>query len=100
MKEQEREFGKLRHLPLVLAAFVEEKNRYLIVGTSTSAFTSNEDDDDDDGHGHNRFGVAFQEVANMTSATLQMDCFEASVIECQKSDLGVFLESLSFKTLL
>ncbi|EPX73193.1 DNA replication pre-initiation complex subunit Cdc45 [Schizosaccharomyces octosporus yFS286] len=97
IREQEKELGKLKHLPLVLAVMIEEKNSYLIVGTSTSAFTSN--DDEDDGHGHNRFGVAFQEVANMTSATLQMDCFEASVIECKKADLGLFLESLSLKTL-
>ncbi|EEB05321.2 DNA replication pre-initiation complex subunit Cdc45 [Schizosaccharomyces japonicus yFS275] len=96
INQQEKEMGKLKHLPLVLAALQEEKDSYLIVGTSTSTFSSK---DEDDGHGHNKFGLAFQEVANMTSAKIRMDSFEASVIECKKSDLGVFLESLSLKTL-
>lgn len=62
-----------------------------------------EDDSDDDSDdedevqkrgGRNRFGIAFQEVANSTQARIRIDSFEATVVEVRKDDLAGFLESL------
>lgn len=59
------------------------------------------DDDDDDntgnGYGKNRFGNAFEEVAQETNARVRIDSFEHCVVEVKKEDLGGFLESLSVK---
>ena len=58
------------------------------------------DDDDDDagnGYGNNRFGNAFEEVAQETNARVRIDNFEHCVVEVKKEDLGGFLESLSVK---
>ena len=58
------------------------------------------DDDDDDagnGYGKNRFGNAFEEVAQETNARVRIDNFEHCVVEVKKEDLGGFLESLSVK---
>ncbi|KAF8476236.1 CDC45 family [Kalaharituber pfeilii] len=60
------------------------------------------DDSDDEmiiekGYGRNRFGIAFQEVANSTNARIRIDSFEACVIEVKRDDLPAFFESLSFK---
>lgn len=60
----------------------------------------NSDDDDngaDDGFGRNRFGNAFEEVAQETNARVRIDSFEHCVVEVKKEDLGGFLESLSVK---
>ena len=58
------------------------------------------DDDDDagNGYGKNRFGNAFEEVAQETNARVRIDSFEHCVVEVKKEDLGGFLESLSVKT--
>ncbi|KAF3931346.1 hypothetical protein ABW19_dt0209622 [Dactylella cylindrospora] len=60
-----------------------------------------EDDEEDDRKvlGRNRFGIAFQEVANETSARVRIDSFEACVVEVRKEDLGGFLEGLSMKSI-
>lgn len=61
---------------------------------------SDDDDDDDDaenGYGRNRFGNAFEEVAQETNARVRIDSFEHCVVEVKKEDLGGFLESLSVK---
>ena len=62
---------------------------------------SDSDDEDDDRRvlGKNRFGIAFQEVANETSARVRIDSFEACVVEVRKEDLGGFLEGLSMKSI-
>ncbi|KAF8533949.1 CDC45 family [Trichophaea hybrida] len=59
-----------------------------------------DDDSDDEGEeekrgGRNRFGIAFQEVANSTQARIRIDSFEATVVEVKKEDLAGFLEGLS-----
>ncbi|KAH8698778.1 CDC45 family [Talaromyces proteolyticus] len=46
----------------------------------------------------NRFGIAFQEVVQETSARVRIDSFEHCVVEVQKEDLGGFLEALSFRS--
>ena len=59
-----------------------------------------DDEDDDDagnGYGKNRFGNAFEEVAQETNARVRIDSFEHCVVEVKKEDLGGFLESLSVK---
>ena len=61
-----------------------------------------EDDSDDDvdagdGYGKNRFGNAFEEVAQETNARVRIDSFEHCVVEVKKEDLGGFLENLSVK---
>lgn len=60
---------------------------------------SDNDDDDDagNGYGKNRFGNAFEEVAQETNARVRIDSFEHCVVEVKKEDLGGFLESLSVK---
>jgi cell division control protein 45 len=72
---------------------------------------SSDDDDDDEGedaelqakmqkrgYGRNRFGLAFQEVAEETNARVKIDTFDHSVIEVKKEDLPVLLEKLSLKS--
>ncbi|KAF3917645.1 hypothetical protein AA313_de0207178 [Arthrobotrys entomopaga] len=69
---------------------------------SDSDSESDSDDEDEDGRkvlGRNRFGIAFQEVANETSARVRIDSFEACVVEVRKEDLGGFLEGLSMKSI-
>jgi cell division control protein 45 len=69
---------------------------------SESEEESEEDSDDEDaervkGFGRNKFGNAFQEVVEETSARVRIDSFEHCVVEVKKEDLGGFLESLSMK---
>ncbi len=63
-----------------------------------------ESDEDDDGagngYGKNRFGNAFEEVAQETNARVRIDSFEHCVVEVKKEDLGGFLESLSVKAVI
>ena len=50
------------------------------------------------GYGRNRFGIAFTEVVEETSARVKIDSFDHCVVEVKKEDLGGFLEGLSLKT--
>lgn len=67
-----------------------------------------EDDDDEDEEdeeeerkrGRNKFGIAFQEVANTTQARIRIDAFESTVVEVRKEDLAGFLEGLSLKSVI
>ncbi|TAQ91422.1 hypothetical protein B7494_g135 [Chlorociboria aeruginascens] len=65
--------------------------------------SSDEDEDEEDeqsqakGFGRNKFGNAFQEVIEETSARVRIDSFEHCVVEVKKDDLSGFLESLSMK---
>lgn len=61
---------------------------------------SDEEDDESSqvrGFGRNKFGNAFQEVVEETSARVRIDSFEHCVVEVKKEDLAGFLESLSMK---
>ncbi|KAI6710556.1 hypothetical protein JHW43_006939 [Diplocarpon mali] len=67
--------------------------------------TSDSDDEDDEksqvqGFGRNKFGNAFQEVVEETSARVRIDSFEHCVVEVKKEDLAGFLESLSMKAVI
>lgn len=56
-----------------------------------------EENDKPRGFGRNRFGNAFQEVAEETNARVRIDSFEHCVVEVRKEYLSTFLESLSMK---
>jgi len=71
---------------------------------SSDSEASSEDEAEDDAatsrkrsFGRNRFGNAFQEVVEETSARVRLDSFEHCVVEVKKEDLSGFLESLSMK---
>lgn len=69
---------------------------------SDSGSDDDEDEEDDEklqirGFGRNKFGNAFQEVVEETSARVRIDSFEHCVVEVKKEDLAGFLESLSMK---
>ena len=68
---------------------------------------SSDDDEEDEeekarmqkrGYGRNRFGLAFQEVAEETKARVRIDSFDHCAVEVKKEDLGGFLEGLSLKS--
>ncbi|KAK2768304.1 hypothetical protein FQN54_000157 [Arachnomyces sp. PD_36] len=68
---------------------------------SSSGSESESDTEDsrkDRGLVRNRFGIAFQEVVQETSARVRIDSFEHCVVEVIKDDLGAFLEALSFRS--
>ncbi|KAJ5126683.1 hypothetical protein N7448_007462 [Penicillium atrosanguineum] len=70
---------------------------------SESSESESEDDEEEDPSGkkhlvRNRFGIAFQEVVQETSARVRIDSFDHCVVEVQKDDLGGFLEALSFRS--
>ncbi|KAF4554409.1 CDC45-like protein [Elsinoe fawcettii] len=50
------------------------------------------------GYGLNKFGAAFQEVVEETSARVRIDSFEHAVVEVKKEDFSGFLEALSLKS--
>lgn len=72
---------------------------------SSSESESDEDSDDErsssgrsKGPARNRFGNAFQEVVEETSARVRMESFEHCVVEVRKEDLSGFLEGLSLRS--
>ncbi|EMR71897.1 putative cell division control protein [Eutypa lata UCREL1] len=72
--------------------------------TESEGSDASDSDDDDEleerkerGYGLNKFGSAFQDVVNETSARVRIDSFEHCVVEVRKEDLSGFLESLSMK---
>ena len=78
----------------------EEEEEEEVESESDSDSDSDDDEEDEDRLaklGRNRFGIAFQEVANETAARVRIDSFEACVVEVRKEDLQGFLESLSMK---
>ncbi|KAJ5925954.1 hypothetical protein N7454_007464 [Penicillium verhagenii] len=68
---------------------------------SSSESESESEDEDPRGKKNflrNRFGIAFQEVVQETSARVRIDSFEHCVVEVAKDDLSGFLEALSFRS--
>lgn len=68
---------------------------------SSGSEASDDESDNEESTGRalsrNRFGNAFQEVVEETSARVRLDSFEHCVVEVKKEDLSGFLESLSMK---
>ncbi|KAF3395541.1 Cell division control protein 45 [Talaromyces pinophilus] len=70
---------------------------------SSDSSSDDESEDEKSRYGNkrlvrNRFGIAFQEVVQETSARVRIDSFEHCVVEVQKEDLSGFLEALSFRS--
>lgn len=104
INELEREKGKTKHLPFVIAALDERTDRYLVLGTSVSNTTPSptdpaHPDETRDKIVRNKFGNAFQELSSSHQARFRLDSFDASVVECNKADLGGLLETLSMQVL-
>lgn len=109
INETEREKGKTKHLPFVIAALDERTDRYLVLGTSVTNNTHHISDDptgmtngasdDNQSPNRNKFGNAFQALSTSHQARFRLDSFDASVVECNKADLGQLLETLSLQVL-
>ncbi|BFZ57164.1 DNA replication initiation factor cdc45 [Savitreella phatthalungensis] len=100
--ELERERGKKRHLPFVVAALDERRDRYLVLGTAVTPSSRDVIDATDltrKRPPRNRFGNAFQQLSGNQQARFRLDSFNASVVECDKADLGQLLETLSLQAL-
>jgi cell division control protein 45 len=94
-KERERELRRRR-----LEALGEDDDDDSESESSDSDDSSDEEEEEersDYGKGFNRFGNAFQEAVGETSARVKVDSFEHCVVEVQKDDFRVFLESLCKK---
>ena len=82
---------------------VEDEDEEDETESDDSESESDEEEDEEDegknirGYGRNKFGNAFQEVVEQTSARVRIDSFEHCVVEVKKEDLAGFLESLSMK---
>lgn len=95
INESEREKGKTKHLPFVIAALDQRTDRYLVLGTSVTHTLSH----DNESQSRNKFGAAFQALSTSHQARFRLDSFDASVVECNKADLGQLLETLSLQVL-
>ncbi|KAK7204903.1 CDC45 family [Myxozyma melibiosi] len=89
-----------RHSPMVMAVLDQKRDTYTVVGlpARVAEKTNNEDEGDlpeEEAASSNSFGIAFQEMANLTHARVKIDSFESSVVEVRKDDLTGFLEGMS-----
>ena len=94
-KERERELRRRR-----LEALGEDDDEDGSESESSDSDDSSDDEEEErpeHGKGFNRFGNAFQEAINETSARVKVDSFEHCVVEVQKEDFRLFLESLCKK---
>ncbi|KAK0102874.1 hypothetical protein ONS95_000931 [Cadophora gregata] len=97
VREQKREARRL-----ALGDDEDEEDVTESEGSDSSDDESDEEEGEKSqvrGFGRNKFGNAFQEVVEETSARVRIDSFEHCVVEVRKEDLTGFLESLSTKTL-
>lgn len=86
---------------LALGDDEDEEDETESEASDSSSDEESEDEEDEKsqvrGFGRNKFGNAFQEVVEETSARVRIDSFEHCVVEVKKEDLAGFLESLSMK---
>ncbi|KAH9208827.1 CDC45 family [Leptodontidium sp. 2 PMI_412] len=98
VREQKKEARRL-----ALRDDEDEEDETESEGSDSSSDDDSDEDEDEKsqvlGFGRNKFGNAFQEVVEETSARVRIDSFEHCVVEVKKEDLAGFLESLSTKTL-
>lgn len=78
--------------PIVIAIFNKDAGIYNVLGLPPRR--SRDDLIVDDSPSHNKFGIAFQSVADEIHAKTKIDGFDTSVIEIAESDLLRFLEKL------
>ncbi|ORY85462.1 CDC45 family [Protomyces lactucae-debilis] len=101
LDESNRERGRTKHLPFVIACLDERTDRYLVLGTSvTSSPTLEAGAAEAQGEQRNKFGHAFQLLSANHQARFRLDSFDASIVECEQGDLGPLLETLSQQVLL
>ncbi len=95
VREERREARRL-----ALGDEADEEDETESEGSDSSDSDSSDEEDEKSqvrGFGRNKFGNAFQEVVEETSARVRIDSFEHCVVEVKKEDLAGFLESLSMK---
>lgn len=95
IREQKKEARRL-----ALGDDEDEEDETESEGSDSSEDESEDEEDEKSqvlGFGRNKFGNAFQEVVEETSARVRIDSFEHCVVEVKKEDLAGFLESLSMK---
>ena len=85
----------------LFAAFKTAAHKLKTASDMLKTFEKDDAEDEKSRYGNkrlvrNRFGIAFQEVVQETSARVRIDSFEHCVVEVQKEDLSGFLEALSF----
>ncbi|KAL1922012.1 uncharacterized protein VTP21DRAFT_10654 [Calcarisporiella thermophila] len=86
ISEAIREAGSSKHLPLLIAAYNQVKDTYLLVGIYGGYQYG--------ATRRNRFGMAFQEAARVAGISGRFDNFEPWIIEIQKGDFDVFISAL------
>ncbi|KAJ3132724.1 hypothetical protein HK101_004576 [Irineochytrium annulatum] len=79
-----------RLLPLVIAAYNDETDAYLVLGTFGAKRSGDVR--------KNPFGIAFQMAAERTEARLRNVNFDSSVAEVESDDLLPFLETLQLRS--
>lgn len=84
--EQSSSKKKPKSFPFVIASLDEVRDCYLVVGVNGAAQYGDVR--------RNKFGMAFQEAAQVSGARARHDRFEESVIEVRKDDLMSFVQKL------
>lgn len=84
-------------LPLIVAAFSQEHQTYLVLGMNSLAARDSSTNLADEPF--NQFGVVFRQTAHAINAAIKMDAFESSIVQIKKRDLTRFLESLTLNLL-
>ncbi|WVR08235.1 hypothetical protein IAU60_005282 [Kwoniella sp. DSM 27419] len=86
----ERQGGKVKVLPFVVACLNEDKGTYSVVGvTGAPEFGDVR---------KNKFGLAFQQAAEESGAGAKHDMFDTSVVEVAQEDLQQFIECLHLRS--
>ncbi|KAJ3029123.1 UNVERIFIED_CONTAM: hypothetical protein HDU68_000078 [Siphonaria sp. JEL0065] len=83
LMETHREHKK-KQLPLVVAAYNDESETYLVIGVPILKR----------GEKKNKFGMAFLKAAQRTNVAFRSDAFDSSIAEIQRDDLLDFVEAL------
>ncbi|WFD25768.1 DNA replication initiation factor cdc45 [Malassezia nana] len=78
-----------QNLPFVLAALDTQRDVFVVVGIVGAP--------DYGDVSKNRFGLAFQDAAQVSGARMRNDRFESSVLEVRRDDLMPFIECLHLK---
>lgn len=78
---------KKKPKPLLIGAFNELKDTFILVATSPSFTYSNSPK-------KNEFGYHFERAAQETGAVIKYHYFDASVVEIRQSDMQLFIEYL------
>ena len=78
---------KKKAKPLLIGAFNELKETFILVATSPSFISAKNNQ-------KNEFGYHFERAAQETGAVIKYHYFDASVVEIRHSDMQLFIEYL------